>query len=140
MRAYAIQTASVEPFTETATTPGVAPGGQDPHNPPMTQPDRLSKLLIMLDADPGDAFCLYGIAQEHAGNGEHETALEWYAKAAVAAPDDGYVHFHRARSLEDLGRVDEAITAVRDGLAAAERSGDAHAQSELNGLLESLST
>lgn len=106
----------------------------------MTQPDRLSKLLSMLEADPGDAFCLYGIAQEHAGNGEHETALEWYAKAAVAAPDDGYVHFHRARSLEDLGRVDEAITAVRDGLAAAGRSGDAHAQSELNGLLESLST
>ena len=105
----------------------------------MTQPDRLSKLLAMLDADPGDAFCLYGIAQEHAGKGEHETALEWYAKAAAAAPDDGYVHFHQARSLEDLGRVEEAIAALREGLAAAKRSGDAHAESELNGLLESLS-
>ena len=107
-------------------------------NPPMTQPDRLTKLLAMLEDDPEDPFCLYGIAQEHAGRGDHPTALEWYERAARADPDDGYIHFHRARSLEDLGRVEEAMAAVREGLEAADRAGDAHARSELTGLLESL--
>lgn len=104
----------------------------------MTQPDRLSKLLAMLEDDPEDPFCLYGIAQEHAGRGDHLTALDWYERAARADPNDGYIHFHRARSLEDLGRLDEAIAAVHEGLAAADRGGDAHARSELTGLLESL--
>ena len=104
----------------------------------MTQTDRLAKLLAMLEDDPEDPFCLYGIAQEYAGRGDHATALEWYDRAALADPNDGYIHFHRARSLEDLGRVEEAIAAVHEGLAAAERGGDAHARSELAGLLESL--
>ncbi len=104
----------------------------------MTAPDRLASLMSLLEQDPDDAFCLYGIAQEHAGRGEHEEALRWYARAAEVDPDDGYIQYHRARSLQDLGRVEEAIAAIHEGMAAADRSGDAHARSELEGLLESL--
>lgn len=104
----------------------------------MTQPDRLASLMSLLEHDPEDAFCLYGVAQEHAGRGQHEEALTWYEKAAKADPDDGYIHYHRARSLQELGRLPEATAAIQEGMAAADRSGDAHARSELAGLLETL--
>ena len=116
----------------------VAEAGVARDNAGMTAPDRLARLMSMLENDPEDAFCLYGVAQEHAGRGDHATALDWYEKAAIADPDDGYIQFHRARSLEQLGRVDDAIAAVHAGIEAARRGGDAHAISELEGLLESL--
>lgn len=104
----------------------------------MTTPDRLAQLLALLESDPDDAFCLYGIAQEHAGRGDHATAIEWYGRAATADPDDGYIHYHRARSLEAMGRADEALDAVRSGLDAADRGGDAHARAELQALRDEL--
>ena len=109
--------------------------GDDPtDNHAMPESDRLNRLLKMLDAEPGDAFCLYGIAQEHAKADEHDVALGWYDRAIAADPDDGYLHFHKARSLESLDRMAEAIDAVDAGLAAARRGGDAHALSELEAL------
>lgn len=104
----------------------------------MTQPDRLASLMSLLEQDPEDAFCLYGVAQEHAGRGDHDEALLWYAKASKADPDDAYIHYHRARSLQELDRLPEARDAIQDGLAAADRSGDDHARSELTGLLDML--
>ena len=43
-------------------------------NPSGARPasDRLAQLMRMLETDPSDAFCLYGIAQEHAKAGRHE--------------------------------------------------------------------
>ena len=117
---------------------GVAVRGMLAENAHMTPPDRLASLMSLLEKDPDDAFCLYGIAQEHAGRGDHEEAISWYRKAAESDPDDGYIHYHLARSLEALDRMPEAIAAVRDGIVAADRSGDAHARSELDGLLDEL--
>jgi tetratricopeptide (TPR) repeat protein len=109
--------------------------GVDPtDNHAMPESDRLNRLLTMLEAEPGDAFCLYGIAQEHAKADDHDVALDWYDRAITADPDDGYLHFHKARSLEALDRMAEAIDTVEAGLAAARRGGDAHAQSELEAL------
>ena len=36
---------------------------------------RLDKLLKMLEAEPNDAFVLYGIAQEHANAERHADAI-----------------------------------------------------------------
>jgi tetratricopeptide (TPR) repeat protein len=104
----------------------------------MSSSDRLERLLALLESDPEDAFCLYGIAQEHANRGDHDAAVGWYERAATADPNDGYIHYHRARSLEALDRRDDAITAVRAGLEAAARGGDAHARAELSALLDEL--
>jgi tetratricopeptide (TPR) repeat protein len=105
----------------------------------MTQPDRLTRLLAMLDDEPDDPFCLYGIAQEHANAGDHETAVSWYDRAIAVDPDDGYHYFHKARSLESLQRLDVAIATIDAGLAAARRGGDAHALAELDELRSELS-
>ncbi len=105
----------------------------------MTQPDRLTRLLAMLEDEPDDPLCLYGIAQEHANAGDHETAVSWYDKAIAVDPDDGYHYFHKARSLESLQRLDVAIETIDAGLAAARRGGDAHALAELDDLRSELS-
>lgn len=100
--------------------------------------DRLRKLLALLEREPGDAFCLYGIAQEHARAGRHEEALGWYDRAIAAEPDHGYAFFHKARSLEELDRIADACTVLRAGIEAARRGGDRHALGELTGYLDQL--
>ena len=104
----------------------------------MTAPSRLDSLLRMLEADPSDAFCLYGVAQEHASAGRLEEAVDWYRRAIAADPAHAYARFHLARALERLGRMDEALVALREGLVAARASGDAKAVNELAGYLDEL--
>ena len=100
---------------------------------------RLEALLRMVEADPGDAFCLYGVAQEHAKAGAFEEAVAWYRRAIDADPSHAYARFHMAKALESLGRLPEAMQALRDGLAAARSAGDAKAANELAGYLDELS-
>lgn len=104
----------------------------------MDAPSRLAKLLKMLDADPADAFCLYAIAQEHARLGDADEAIRWYDRTIDADPSHAYARFHKARVLEGLGRLPEAIECLREGLAAAEAARDGKAASELAGALASL--
>jgi len=100
--------------------------------------DRLQQLLAMLEKEPGDAFCLYGVAQEHARADRHDEALGWYDRTIAADPGYCYAYFHKARSLEALGRVPEAIATLRAGAAEADRCGDRHARSEIGGYLDEL--
>ena len=110
------------------------------HNPSGARPasDRLAQLMRMLESDPADAFCLYGIAQEHAKAGRHEDAVGWYDRTLAADPAYCYAYFHKARSLEELGRIDEACAALRAGIERARTAGDRHALSELSGYLDQL--
>ena len=92
----------------------------------------------MLQSDPDDAFCLYGVAQEHAREGRLQEAVEWFSRAIEADPTHAYARFHMAKALEGLGRVDEAVRALRDGLQVARTSGDAKAAGELASYLDEI--
>jgi tetratricopeptide (TPR) repeat protein len=106
----------------------------------MTSPDeRLERLHRMVEADPSDAFCLYGLAQEYARRGKTDEALGWYDRCLAADPDQCYAYFHKAKVLEEADRLPEAIAALRTGLERARRCGDSHAASEIAGYLDSLS-
>ncbi len=111
-----------------STVPGPSPAG-----------DRLAQLMKLHAAEPNDPFCLYGIAQEHARAGRHEEALGWYDRTIAADAAYCYAYFHKARSLEDLDRVDEACNVLRAGVAAAQQANDGHALSEMRGYLDQLS-
>jgi tetratricopeptide (TPR) repeat protein len=100
--------------------------------------DRLARLLEMLEREPGDAFCLYGIAQEHARAGRHAEALGWYDRALASDPAYCYAYFHKARSLEELDRAEDACATLRTGIDAARRAGDSHALGEMRGYLDQL--
>ncbi len=100
--------------------------------------DRLKALLAMLEQEPDDAFCLYGIAQEYGNSGSYELAIDFYDRAIAADETHAYAYFHKARSLEELERFDDAIACIKDGLRCAHTHGDSHAASELQGFLEEL--
>lgn len=92
----------------------------------------------MVEADPSDAFCLYGLGQEYARRGKLDEAIAWYDRCLAFEPDQCYAYFHKARALEEAGRLEEAIATLRLGLDRARRSGDAHAGAEIAGYLDSL--
>jgi len=100
--------------------------------------ERLEKLHRMVETDPGDAFCLYGLGQEYARRGRHDDSIGWYDRCLAADPDHCYAYFHKARVLEECGRVPEAIETLRLGLARAKAVADAHAAREIAGYLDQL--
>ena len=111
------------------------------HNPSGAgpAPDRLAQLMRLLESDPSDAFCLYGIAQEHAKAGRHEEAVGWYDRTLASDPAYCYAYFHKARSLSELDRIDDACGALRAGVDAARTAKDGHALSEIRAYLDQLS-
>ena len=96
---------------------------------------QLEKLLAL---EPGDAFLLYGIAQEHAKAGDHDRAVEFFEKAIESDEDYTYAYFHIARSLESLDRIPETIACLEKGEQVARRVGDAKGLSEITGYLSGL--
>jgi tetratricopeptide (TPR) repeat protein len=100
--------------------------------------DRLAQLLALLDAEPGDAFCLYGIAQEHAKRGDDRIAIEYYDRTIAADPDSLYAYYHKARSQQALDDDAGAAISLRAGLARARAAGDTKAAGELAALLDEL--
>lgn len=104
----------------------------------MENSPRLQKLERLLAAEPNDPFCLYAMGQEFASLGQPESAIAWFDRAIAADPDHAYARFHKARALESLGRLAEAKASLREGLAAAERTRDGKARSELASALDSL--
>lgn len=99
---------------------------------------RLDDLKKLLAADPRDPFVLYALAQEHAKVGEHEAAIGYYDQCLSVDPAYHYAYFHKARTLEAAGRVDEAIATLRTGIASARQRQDQKAWSEMQGYLDEL--
>jgi len=104
----------------------------------MSGTDRLSSLMAMLAADPADAFCLYGVAQEHAKADRLDQAVAWFERLLQAHPDHAYGHYHLAKVLERAGDLPAAVSALQEGLRVARASGDAKAANELAGYLDEL--
>lgn len=96
-------------------------------------------LREFLEHNPGDAFARYGLAMEYSRLGQSETALEQFHKLLELHPDYTNGYFMAAQTLERIGRTAEAKTMLEKGIAAAKRTGNQHALSEMSGMLEELS-
>ena len=96
--------------------------------------DRLSQLRNLLEQDPTDAFCMYGIAMEHLRDGRRDEAIAWFDQAIEVEPGQTYAYY-----LSDAGRNQEALATIDTGLAQARECGDAHAEEELIALARDLS-
>lgn len=101
--------------------------------------DRISRLRRLLETDPDDAFTRYALALEHAGLGELEEARALLEDLLQRDPD--YIaSYHQLGILyERLGEAERARAAYRGGIAAAQRTGDHHAASEMQDALDLLS-
>jgi len=95
---------------------------------------RLEKLYKFLAATPNDPFLLYAIALEHKKS-DAPKAIEYLNKTLSADPLYCYAYFQLGQVYEQMGDVESAKRSYTDGIAAAQKAGDAHAQSEISGAL-----
>ena len=96
-------------------------------------------LTQILDQNPNDAFARYGLAMEHAKSGDVETAMQEFRKLLEVHPDYAAGYFMAAQTLAKAARSDEAKTYLQNGIAAAARTGNAHARGEMEAMLDELS-
>ena len=101
--------------------------------------DRVALLNEVLSQNPSDAFARYGLAMEHSKNGDVERALEEFGKLLATHPDYTAGYFMAAQTLAKAERVDEAKKMLADGIASAKKTGNGHAESEMEAMLAELS-
>jgi predicted Zn-dependent protease len=100
--------------------------------------DRLAMLTEILTQNPTDAFARYGLAMEYSNAGEVERALEEFGKLLSSHPDYTAGYFMAGQTLVKADRIEEAKKMLGDGIASAQRTGNGHALSEMEGLLAEL--
>jgi predicted Zn-dependent protease len=100
--------------------------------------DKIAVLNEILAQDPSNAFARYGLAMEYAGRGENETALTEFARLLEEHPDYTAGYFMAAQTLAKAERSDEAKVRLTQGIASARRTGNQHALSEMQAMLDEL--
>ncbi len=100
--------------------------------------DKIALLTEILQANPVDSFARYGLAMEHLSQNNPEKALEEFALTTQHNPDYVPAYQMSAQTLAKLHRSDEATGRLNAGLAAAQRTGNRHAASEMQALLDEL--
>ncbi len=98
----------------------------------------MTGLKEILTMDPKNSFARYGLAMELAGRGEIEAALSEFATLLEQNPDYTAGYFMSAQTLSAAGRNAEAIERLKAGIACAARTGNMHAKSEMQGMLDEL--
>jgi Tfp pilus assembly protein PilF len=98
--------------------------------------DRVAMLKELLTADPSNAFARYGLAMEYAKSGDVAGALAEFTTILQHHPDYVPAYQMAGQTLMDAGRTVEARKMFEDGIAAAHRSRNPHAASEMQGMLD----
>jgi len=101
--------------------------------------DKLAALNEILQLDPTNAFARYGLAMEHAAQGNPDVALAEFEALIAHFPDYVPAYQMSAQTLIKLGRTDAALDRLHQGIAAAARTGNSHAASEMQALLDEIS-
>ena len=100
--------------------------------------DKIAGLKEILALDPRNSFARYGIAMELANRGELASALEEFDTLLAIDPDYTAAYFMSAQTLVSAGRKPEAMERLRAGIGCAARSGNSHALSEMQAMLDGL--
>ncbi len=101
--------------------------------------DRIAMLKEILTQNPGDAFARYGLAMAYVAEGRTPEALAEFDQTIAANPDYVPAYQMSGQQLIKSGRLDDAKARIEAGLTAAARTGNDHAASELQGMLDELS-
>jgi len=95
-------------------------------------------LTEILTQNPADAFARYGLAMEHANQGQTDAALAEFDRLLSTHTDYTAGYFMAAQTLVKAGRTEEANARLAQGIASAQRTGNAHALGEMQALLSEL--
>src|SRR5258708_792173 len=97
--------------------------------------DKIAMLKEILAQNPNDAFARYGLAMEHANQGDTATALDEFQQLTTAHPDYTAGYQMSAQLLIKAGREGEAPQRLEAGVAAARRTGNALGLNEMRAML-----
>jgi predicted Zn-dependent protease len=100
--------------------------------------DRIAALNQNLTENPKDAFTRYALAMEYSRQGDFDRALAEFSILLEHNPDYTAGYFMAAQTLVRAERAGDAKKMLQDGIASARRTGNLHAQSEMEALLTDL--
>ncbi|MBC8873280.1 MAG: hypothetical protein H8E44_27915 [Planctomycetes bacterium] len=99
---------------------------------------RREKIEAMLADEPDDQFLRYSLASELIKEDEHERSLELLRGLMSDETPLVAAFLMAARHLVELDRIDEARTALRNGIEEARRQGENHVADEMSEFLDAL--
>ena len=100
--------------------------------------NRLDTFRAMIAKNPGNVLARFGLANEAAKAGLWTEAAEHYATYLAQYDDEGNGWQRMAAALIQLGRRDEARTALQRGMEASRRFGHTGMAADLEAELEAL--
>jgi predicted Zn-dependent protease len=100
--------------------------------------DKIQALKEILAQDPNNNFARYGLAVELANRGETAAALAEFDALLAKEPSYTAGYSMAAQTLAAAGRIPEAIERFKAGIICATQSGNHHAASQLQILLDEL--
>lgn len=109
-----------------------------PYDICMSDVTRISMLQEILEQNPTDTLARYALGMEYSGAGETDAAVAEFRTLLEQKPDYANAYFMAAQALAKVERKDEARQWLSDGIAAAQRAGNRHAQSEMQAMLDEL--
>ncbi len=96
-------------------------------------------LKEILAQDPANKLARYGLAMEFSNAGQTDAAVAEFQKLIDQEPTYANAYFMAAQALQKAERIDEAKAMLALGIVAAQKTGNCHAESEMQALLEELS-
>lgn len=100
--------------------------------------DRIAALNDILTQNPNDTLARYGLAMEYSKQGDFDRALAEFAILLQKNPDYTPGYFMAAQTLDRAARTEDARKMLQNGIASARRTGNLHAQSEMEAMLTDL--
>ena len=100
--------------------------------------DKIAGLKEILALDANNSFARYGLAMELAGRGQTEEALAEFGILLKNDPQYTAGYFMAAQTFANAGRTPLAIERLHEGIASAKQSGNTHAMSEMQAMLDEL--
>ena len=104
----------------------------------MSSIDKIAGLKEILALDPKNSFARYGIAMELAKGGSVDQAIAEFNTILGNDPDYTAAYFMAAQTLTNAGRTSEAVERLKAGISCAARTGNRHAMSEMQAMLDEL--
>lgn len=95
-------------------------------------------LQQILAQDPGNKLARYGLAMELSNSGQTDAAVAEFQKLIAQDPTYANAYFMAAQALQKASRTDEAKAMLGQGISAAQKSGNRHAGSEMQAMLDEL--
>jgi predicted Zn-dependent protease len=104
----------------------------------MTPEQRLAAFRSHLARRPDDPFARYSLAMALRSAGDGPGAVAEFRELARRSPDYVPTYLMLGQVLEEEGLLQDALRAYQEGVAAARRKGDGHAERELAGAEEAV--